>query len=65
MKEICTLIRESLQVKYYYIFILSSQLYLQYGVIIFLEKNCAYAATEDKTDDAPCTMYLHLPKRRR
>ena len=38
MKEIWTLIRESLQVKYYYIFILSSQLYLQYGVKIFLEK---------------------------
>ena len=38
MKETCTLIRESLQVKYYWIFILSSQLCLQYGVIIFLEK---------------------------
>ena len=38
MKEICSLTRESLQVKYYYIRILSSQLYLQYDVIIFLEK---------------------------
>ena len=32
---------------------------------IFGERTAPIIATEDKTDNARCTVYMHLPKRRR